>query len=128
MGSLSSELAVLAERRAEGPRVYADANIPAGTVAFMRDRLKWDVFSVMEHDELRRAADIEHFRRGCSPNSTARCSGRLEPRPAPGPRARSSPCPSMDASSTPTWTGRRRRGIAAEPSGSRARYLGDGDA
>jgi len=63
MGSLSSELAALAERRADRPRVYADANIPAGTVGFMRDRLQWDVFSVMDHDGLRRASDDEHFRR-----------------------------------------------------------------
>jgi hypothetical protein len=61
MGSLLSELAALAERHADHPRVYADANVPAGTVSFMRDRLKWDVFFVMEHDELRRAADDEHF-------------------------------------------------------------------
>lgn len=63
MGSLSSELAALAERHAAGPRVYADANVPAGLVSFMRDRLHWDVFFVMEHDELRRAADEEHFSR-----------------------------------------------------------------
>jgi hypothetical protein len=63
MGSLSSELAAFAERHADHPRVYADANIPAGTVAFMRDRLHWDVLSVMEHDDLRRAPDEEHFRR-----------------------------------------------------------------
>jgi hypothetical protein len=63
MGSLSSELAALAERHADRPRVYADANIPAGIVEFMRVRLKWDVFFVMEHDELRRAPDNEHFRR-----------------------------------------------------------------
>ena len=63
MGSLSSELATLAERRSEQPRVYADANIPAGVIDFMRTRLKWDVLFVMEHDELRRAPDIEHFRR-----------------------------------------------------------------
>ena len=63
MGSLSSELAALAERYADRPRVYADANVPAGTVSFMRERLAWDVFSVMEHAELRRATDDEHFRR-----------------------------------------------------------------
>ena len=63
MGSLASELAALAERQADGPRVYADANVPAGIIAFMRARLGWDVFSVMEHDDLRRAPDIEHFRR-----------------------------------------------------------------
>jgi hypothetical protein len=63
MGSLSSELAALAERHAGRPRVYADANVPAGVIAFMRGRLGWDVFAVMEHEELRRAADEEHFRR-----------------------------------------------------------------
>jgi hypothetical protein len=63
MGSLSSELASLAERRSDRPRVYADANVPAGIVSFMRSRLNWDVFFVMEHDDLRRAADAEHFRR-----------------------------------------------------------------
>jgi hypothetical protein len=31
-------------------------------VAFMRQTLGWDVFFVMEHAELRRARDIEHFR------------------------------------------------------------------
>lgn len=61
MGTLSSELAPHAERLA-GPRVYADANVPAGIVAFMRDRLGWDVLFVMEHDHLRRARDVEHFR------------------------------------------------------------------
>jgi hypothetical protein len=63
MGSLSSELATLAERHSDQPRVYADANIPAGVIGFMRTRLKWDVLCVMEHDELRRAPDAEHFRR-----------------------------------------------------------------
>ena len=28
----------------------------------MRERLRWDVFFVMEEDDLRRASDIEHFR------------------------------------------------------------------
>jgi hypothetical protein len=63
VGSLSSELATLAERHSDQPRVYADANIPAGVIDFMRTRLQWDVLSVMEHDELRRAPDVEHFRR-----------------------------------------------------------------
>ena len=61
MGTLFSELAPHAERLA-GPRVYADANVPAGIVAFMRERLHWDVLFVMEHDDLRRAADLHHFR------------------------------------------------------------------
>ena len=61
MGTLSSELAPHAERIA-GPRVYADANVPAGLVAFMRQTLHWDVLAVVEHDDLRRASDVEHFR------------------------------------------------------------------
>jgi hypothetical protein len=28
----------------------------------MREKLRWDVFFVMEEDDLRRASDIEHFR------------------------------------------------------------------
>jgi hypothetical protein len=61
MGTLFTELAPHAERL-PGPRVYVDANVPAGIVAFMRERLHWDVLFVMEHDDLRRAADLHHFR------------------------------------------------------------------
>ena len=61
MGTFSSELAAHAGRLT-GPRIYADANIPAGVVSFMRARLGWDVFFVMEHDDLRRASDLEHYR------------------------------------------------------------------
>ena len=61
MGTLASELAPLAAESSR-PRVYADANIPNGVVIFMRLRLGWDVFFVMEHQELRRAPDIEHYR------------------------------------------------------------------
>jgi hypothetical protein len=62
MGTFSSELAPLAGPIAGCPRVYADANVPAGVVAFMRTRLGWDVLSVVEHDDLRRARDLEHYR------------------------------------------------------------------
>ncbi len=62
MGTLSSELGPVADHVTGNPRVYADANIPAGLVDFMRTRLQWDVMFVMEHEELRRAPDIEHFR------------------------------------------------------------------
>ena len=62
MGSLASELAPLAEGMTPEPRVYADANLPAGLVRFMRERLHWDVFFVIEDDTMRRARDIEHFR------------------------------------------------------------------
>ena len=62
MGTLWSELGPVAEAVSDRPRVYADANIPAGLVAFMRDRLTWDVLSVMDHPDLRRARDIEHYR------------------------------------------------------------------
>jgi len=61
MGTFSSELASHVARLT-GPRIYADANVPAGIVSFMRDRLGWDVFFVMEHDDLRRASDLEHYR------------------------------------------------------------------
>ena len=62
MGTLSSELSPHVARIADAPRIYADANIPIGVVEFMRLRLKWDVFFVLEHEELRRARDIEHYR------------------------------------------------------------------
>lgn len=62
MRTLSSELGPHAERLASGPRVYADANVPSGLVGFMRARLSWDVLFVLEHHELRRARDTEHYR------------------------------------------------------------------
>jgi hypothetical protein len=62
MGTLSSELGPLVDQAAGQPRVYADANMPSGVVAFMRETLGWDVLFVLEHDDLRRARDIEHFR------------------------------------------------------------------
>ena len=62
MGTLSSELGPLVEQQAPQPRVYADANIPNGVVSYMREKLAWDVLFVIEHDDLRRARDIEHFR------------------------------------------------------------------
>lgn len=62
MGTLASELGDVAERLADRPRVYADANVPAGLVTFMRERLGWDVFFVLEEADLRRAPDVEHFR------------------------------------------------------------------
>jgi len=62
MGTLSSELGPLVDHAADQPRVYADANVPSGVVAFMREKLRWDVLFVLEHDDLRRARDIEHFR------------------------------------------------------------------
>ena len=61
MGTLASELGAFAGDIAGSPRVYVDANIPAGVVAFMRARLRWDVLFVIEDDELRRAPDGRHF-------------------------------------------------------------------
>ena len=61
MGSLSAELALQAERLSPRPRIYADANVPAGLVAFMRHRLNWDVLFVLEEEDLRRAPDIRHY-------------------------------------------------------------------
>jgi hypothetical protein len=62
MGTLSSELAAVAARVSGQPRVYIDANVPAGLVCFMRTELRWDVLAVVEHDDLRRAPDTAHFR------------------------------------------------------------------
>lgn len=62
MGTLSSELAPHAERLSPVPRVYADANVPAGVVAYMRASLGWDVLFVLEADDLRRAPDLTHYR------------------------------------------------------------------
>jgi hypothetical protein len=62
MGTLSSELTPLAADTGSGPRVYADANVPNGVVAFMREKLGWDVLFVLEYEDLRRAPDIHHFR------------------------------------------------------------------
>jgi hypothetical protein len=62
MGTLASELGAHAARIAGQPRVYVDANIPAGLVTFMRTELQWDVLFVMEHDDLRRAPDGDHYR------------------------------------------------------------------
>jgi predicted nuclease of predicted toxin-antitoxin system len=62
MGTLASGLGQYAEGLTQEPRVYCDANLPVGLVRFMRERLRWDVFFVMEEEDLRRAADVEHFR------------------------------------------------------------------
>jgi hypothetical protein len=62
MGTLWSELGPVAESVSDRPRVYADANVPAGLVAFMRETLRWDVLFVMDHPDLRRARDREHYR------------------------------------------------------------------
>jgi hypothetical protein len=62
MGTLSTELAPHAQRLTPRPRVYADANVPAGLVSFMRTRLEWDVLFVIEDEELRRAPDVKHYR------------------------------------------------------------------
>jgi Domain of unknown function (DUF5615) len=61
MGTLSTELAPHAERLSPRPRIYADANVPAGLVAYMRDTLGWDVLFVLEEADLRRAPDLKHY-------------------------------------------------------------------
>jgi len=63
MGTLASGLLPIALELAGAPRVYVDANLPAGTVTAMRRELGWDVLFVMEHEDLRRAHDAEHYRR-----------------------------------------------------------------
>ena len=62
MGTLASELGPHAGRLAGQPRIYVDANVPARLVTFMRCTLHWDVLFVIEHDDLRRARDGEHYR------------------------------------------------------------------
>jgi predicted nuclease of predicted toxin-antitoxin system len=62
VGTLASELGPHADRLTGHPRVYVDANVPAGLVSFMRAQLGWNVLFVLEHEELRRASDGEHFR------------------------------------------------------------------
>lgn len=62
MGTLSSGLAGVAERVSGRPRIYVDANVPAGVVTHMRTMLRWDVLYVVEHADLRRARDTDHFR------------------------------------------------------------------
>jgi hypothetical protein len=61
MGTLASALGGFAEALTQAPRVYCDANLPVGLIRFMRESLKWDVFFVMEEEDLRRAPDVEHF-------------------------------------------------------------------
>ena len=62
MGTLFTELAPHAQRLSARPRIYADANVPAGLVAYMRLRLQGDVLFVVEEDTLRRAPDLKHYR------------------------------------------------------------------
>jgi Domain of unknown function (DUF5615) len=62
VGTLASELAPHAQRISPRPRIYADANVPAGLVAHMRQALEWDVLFVIEDPTLRRESDLAHFR------------------------------------------------------------------
>jgi uncharacterized protein DUF5615 len=62
VGTLASELGGHAQQLSGQPRVYVDANVPAGLVSFMRTALSWDALFVIEHDDLRRASDGEHYR------------------------------------------------------------------
>lgn len=91
MKSLASELASVAEHIAGQPRVYADANVPAGVVAFLRSRLHWDVLAVIEHDDLRRLPDVDHYRMAGQLRRTLLTldrdyldDGRFPPRDGPG--------------------------------------------
>ena len=62
MGTFASELGPCVDAAPGKPRIYVDANVPAGVVRFMRDRLSWDVMYVMEHEDQRRASDTRHYR------------------------------------------------------------------
>ena len=61
MGTLASELRPFAGEVAGAPRVYVDANLPLRAVEMMRHTLHWDVLFVLEHDDLRRARDADHY-------------------------------------------------------------------
>ncbi len=63
MGTLFSELGPLRAALSQGPLVYADANVPAPLVSFMRLQLRWDVLHVVDEPEWRRATDVAHFHR-----------------------------------------------------------------
>jgi hypothetical protein len=63
MGSLATELRAFAAELAAAPRVYADANLPAGIVSAMRHEFGWDVLFVLEEPEWRRASDRDHYGR-----------------------------------------------------------------
>lgn len=63
MGTLGSALQPIAARLLQAPRVYVDANMPAGSVALMRRQLRWDVVFVLEEADWRRASDRDHFTR-----------------------------------------------------------------
>ena len=62
MRTLASELGPHVEKLTSKPRIYADANVPAGVVGHMRRRLSWDVLAVIEDQTMRRASDIQHYR------------------------------------------------------------------
>lgn len=62
MRTRASEFGLHVERLVGRSRIYADANVPAGVIARMRNHLDWDVLAVIEHDDLRRANDEEHYR------------------------------------------------------------------
>ena len=63
MGTLFSELGPLRATKARGPLVYADANVSAPLVRYMREQLGWDVLHVVEEPDWRRATDVAHFHR-----------------------------------------------------------------
>ena len=62
MRTLASELGPHVEKLTSRPRIYADANVPAGAVRHMRRRLRWDVLAVIEDQTMRRASDVHHYR------------------------------------------------------------------
>ena len=70
MGTLASELQPIAAGLTDAPRVYADANLPAGVVGAMRQELGWDVLFVLEEPDWRRASDRDHYIRALELNRT----------------------------------------------------------
>src|SRR6188768_4254980 len=117
MGTLASELSPHVDRVSTAPRVYVDANMPARVVAAMRHRLKWDVYFVMEHDDLRRAADGAHFRLSRQMRRMLVTLDRdyLDDRRYPGAerrRPRQDPAPRRPGTAAPVSSGGQRRASA----------------
>ena len=91
MGTLASELRSFAAELAAAPRVYADANLPAGVVAAMRQELGWDVLFVARGDRTgaaRRIATTSTARSSSAARSSRsiRTSSTIDgfPRSSPG--------------------------------------------
>ena len=62
MGTLSTELAPHAEQLSPRPRIYADANVPAGLVGYMRQHLGGTCCSFSRKTSCAARPDMKHYR------------------------------------------------------------------